>query len=199
MSKIYVLLLLMGVHTIHTTHVSTITTKEVEACVVSSNTKNEKDIVLNLDIECFDEYIDSIFPDEFPEDIKTNLKKKLKLCARCSDRKNTDDQTTIQPSEEISLSNGSAYYIVYFSHLSKDRKYIDFAYKLKYANAVVSKGATLTFCDGVLTNTTYKNNYADLIESITGSKLLEEEKIKFIEDIKLEYIAEKRMLTDGNL
>ena len=195
MSKIYALLLLMGGHT---THVSTITTKEVEACVISNNTKNEKDIVLNLDVECFGEYIDSIFPDEFPDDIKTNLKKKLKLCVKCSDRKNTDDQTTIQPSEEISLSNGSAYYIVYFSHLSKDRKHIDFAYQLKYANAVVSKGATLTFCDGVLTNTTYKNNYANLIESITGSKLLEQEKIKFIEDIRQEYITEKKMLIDGN-
>ena len=184
--------------TVHTTHVSTITKKEVEACVISNNTKNEKDIVLNLDVECFDEYIDSIIPDELPEDIKTNLKKKLKLCAKCSDRKNTDDQTKIQPSEEISLSNGSAYYIVYFSHLSKDRKYIDFAYQLKYANAVVSKGVTLTFCDGILTNKTYKNDYANLIESITGSKLLEQEKTKFLEDIRQEYKKEKRMLTDEN-
>lgn len=172
------------------------TTKNENSFLKELKIKEENDMIFNLEVEKFDEYLESILPTDIPNDIREHIIGLLKFCKNSNRRKKDDADQGLK--DEVSFQNNHTYYIVYFSKLSKDGKFIDFAFKLKYSKANINKAKTLTLKNGKLIDTNYKNeDHSEYVKELIGSKLLEEEKQEFKKKLELEYDKELLLLKDS--
>ncbi len=112
-------------------------TNSVDRSLVKSMSISEKDATLGLELDHLDDYIESIFPENFNSVFKTEIKKKLDII-KCSGQKTTGTDNV--KFDRVHNIMSDEFYSFMFSYIkNKADKTIDIAYQIITGKIDVAK------------------------------------------------------------